>query len=224
MAKAQAERIFGATNEPEIASDELVDIEDRCALQAKFVHEDVRVRGGSLAEVDAGSGRLTHAVLEEVDVRGSRLCGLRLVDVRGVSLDASNSDWRGAHLRRVSFSGCRLTGVTLSEVNLEEVRFSDCKLDYANFRSAELSEVTFEDCVLTEADFQGARAESSRFSGCLMQGTDFTKAELDGVDLRGSELGLTGGVEALRGAIVSTVQAIDLTAPLAEAAGITILD
>lgn len=224
MARSRDERAFGASAEPEISSDHLESIGSGCELRPEFVHQDVRMDGGSFAEADAGSGRLVHALLSDVDLRGSRLRGVRLVDMRGVSLDTSNGDWRGANLRRVFLSECRLTGLNLSEAKLDEVTFRNCKLDYANFRFAELMRVSFEDCVLTDTDFQGARCELSEFAGCRMHGTDFSKAELDGADLRGSDLRLSGGVEALRGAVVSTSQIIDLAIPLADAAGIVVMD
>ncbi|MGN6215482.1 MAG: pentapeptide repeat-containing protein [Solirubrobacterales bacterium] len=224
MARSSAGRTFGADNEPEISEDHLTDVGGDCQLEVEFVHEDVRLAGGSFAAADAGSGRVSHALLSDVDLRESRLRGVRLLDVKGTGLEVSNGDWRGSYLRRVLLSGCRLTGLVLSEAKLEDVTFRDCKLDYANLRFAELSRVTFEDCVLTDTDCQGMRCEESRFSGCRMHGTDFSKAELDGTDLRGSDLHLTGGVAALRGAVVNTSQVIDLAIPLAEAAGISVLD
>jgi uncharacterized protein YjbI with pentapeptide repeats len=224
MARSEDPQTFGAGSEPEIASDHLSALEAGFALAPEFVLEDVQIAGASFAGVDAGSGRLAHVQLTDVDLRDSKLRGTRLIDVRGEAVDASNGDWRGAHMRRVLFSGCRLTGWNLGESNLEEVTFRDCKLDYASFRFAVLDRVSFEDCVLTDTDLQAVRCKSSRFAGCQLHGTDFNKAELDGVDLRGSDLRLTGGVEALRGAVVSTAQIIDLATPLAEAAGIVVAD
>jgi len=224
MSRSFEGETFGATNKPEISEEHLEDVHASCRLQPEFVHEDAKVEGGSLAGAEAGSGRLTHAVLNNVNLAETRLSGVRLVDVSGSSLEGSNADWRGAHMRRVLFSGCRFTGLILSEAKFEEVTFRDCKLDYVNFRFAELNRVSFEDCVLTEADFQGARCEFSSFYSCRMEATDFSKAELEGVDLRGSELRLAGGVEALKGTVVSTSQVIDLAIPLAQAAGISVLD
>ena len=224
MGRARDQPVYGADSEPEIAADFLEPVSAECELSAEFSHQDVRLEGGSFAAADAGSGQLSHALLADVDLNGSRLRAVRLIDVSGTSLDASNGDWRGATMRRVQFSGCRLTGLVLSEAKLDEVTFRDCKLDYANFRFAELTRVSFEDCVLSDADFQGVKCASSRFTGCRMHGTDFNKSELDGVDLRGSDLRLSGGVEALRGALVSTAQVIDLAIPLAEAAGIVVRD
>jgi uncharacterized protein YjbI with pentapeptide repeats len=224
VSQSNKRRVYGDEGAPEIARDLLRPGGEGCGLEAEFVYEDLAVKGARFGGVDAGSGRLIHAVLEDVDLREARLRGVRLVDVEGTSLEGSNGDWRGGSMRRVHLSDSRLTGLVVSEAKLEEVTFRNCKLDYANFRFASLNRVSFEDCVLTETDFQGAECQSVKFSGCRMQGTDFSKAELDGVDLRGSELALSGGVEALRGAVVSTSQIIDLAMPLAEAAGIAVRD
>lgn len=224
MTRSPGKRTFGAEEQPEIAEEHLTEVGGSCKLRPEFVHEDIKVTGGSFVTTEAGSGRVSHALLSNVDLRESRLRGVRLVDVKASSLEASSGDWRGSHLRRVLLSGCRLTGLVLSEAKLEDVTFRGCKLDYANLRFAELTRVTFEDCVLVDTDCQGMRCEESRFTGCRMHGTDFSKAELDGADLRGSDLRLTGGVEALRGAVVSTSQVIDLAIPLAAAAGISVRD
>jgi uncharacterized protein YjbI with pentapeptide repeats len=154
---------------------------------------------------------------------GAKLRGLRLVDVRGERLSATSGDWRGASLLRVELREARLTGLDLGEAKLREARFVGCKLDYANFRFAAIEYVSFEDCVLGRADFQGARLDSVRFDGCQLGEADFTKATLQRVDFRGSDLtGLAGSLLGLRGAIVDSLQLIDLSPQLAAELGIRV--
>jgi uncharacterized protein YjbI with pentapeptide repeats len=214
---------IGATQAPELTSEELENVE-LAELDARFELEDIRVCSASLVKVDAGSGCVGRAHLEDVDLRESKLRAVELVDVIAERIDAANGDWGGAQLRRSLFSDARLTGLSLAEARIEEVRFKACKLDYANFRHSEIERVSFEDCVLTGADFQGASIKATVFARCQLVEADFSKADMALVDLRGSELRPAGSVLGLRGAIIDPLQLMELSQTLAQALGITIED
>jgi uncharacterized protein YjbI with pentapeptide repeats len=175
-----------------------------------------------VARLDLESGQVEEGRLRGLDLGEAKLRGLRLIDVEGEDVNAVNGDWRGAELNRVSFEGARLTGLDLGEARIEEARFESCKLDYANFRHATIEHVTFEDCILINADFQGARIYATRFSGCQLGAADFTKTELAHVDLRGSELALTGSVLGLAGATIDSLQLMDLSRAMAHELGIVV--
>jgi uncharacterized protein YjbI with pentapeptide repeats len=142
--------------------------------------------------------------------------------VRGERLGAANGDWTSGSLSHVEIVDSRLTGLDLGAARLLQERFRGCKLDYANFRHAELDDVSFEDCVLVRSDFQGATLRGIRFDACGMGGADFTKAELDRVDLRGSEIELGGSLLGLRGAIIDSLQLMDLSHAIAHELGISV--
>ncbi len=193
---------IGATEAPDLAGDDPVEID------AEELAADRELEGIALAGT----------VLDGADLRG-----LRLVDVRGERVSATSGDWRGGGLVRVELREARLTGLDLGEAKLREVRFAGCKLDYANFRFATVEYVSFEDCVLNRADFQGAKLDSVRFEGCRLGEADFTKATLSRVDFRGSDIaGLGGSLLGLRGAIVDSLQLMDLSPQLAAELGIAV--
>jgi uncharacterized protein YjbI with pentapeptide repeats len=198
----KAPETIGATEEPDLASDDPVEL-DAVALTAERELEGVA---------------LAPTALDDTDLRG-----LRIVDVSAEQLSVASGDWRSSSLLRVELREARLTGLDLGEARLREVRFRGCKLDYVNFRHAEIEYVSFEDCVLAQADFQGAHLTSVRFEGCQLAAADFTKATLSRVDLRGSELaGLGGSLLGLRGAVVDSLQLIDLAPQLAAELGIAV--
>jgi uncharacterized protein YjbI with pentapeptide repeats len=93
-----------------------------------------------------------------------------------------------------------------------------------NFRGGELTEVTFENCVLRDAEFGGATLRQVSFGGSTLAGADFAKATCTEVDLRGAELGITGGYDALRGATIDSVQLVSLAPLLARHLGIIVAD
>ncbi len=212
---------IGATQAPEIVLSEL-ETGESVELGPRFELEGLRLRASALGGVDAGSGRLEQVHLDEVDLGGARLRGLRALDVSGERVSAVNGDWRGAQLRRVDFRKSRMTGLDLGEARLEEVRFEGCKLDYVNLRHSVIEHVSFEDCVLRGADFQGASIYAARFSGCQLGEADFSKAELSHVDFRGSDLALAGSVLGLRGAIVDSLQLMELSRNIAHELGIVV--
>jgi uncharacterized protein YjbI with pentapeptide repeats len=216
-------RSTGATQAPDLVADELEDY-DGDRLEVDFDLEAVRLQELSFAGLDAGSGSIARASLKGVSLAESRLRGLRLLDVVAEGVDASNGDWSGGTLRRAVFVNCRLTGLDLNEAVLENVTFRGCKLDYANLRFARLTRVTFDGCTLVDTDAQGSQVRSTRFTDCRMIGTDFSKAELEDVDLRGSELVLAGGMAPLRGTTITFLQLMELAGPLAAEHGITVAD
>jgi uncharacterized protein YjbI with pentapeptide repeats len=221
MSEQPAEHDVGATLGPDFVASELQSAAIT-HIEPRFVLEDLRVRGASLISADAGSGRISRAHLEDVDLDESRLRGIEMADVLAERLTAANANWGGARLRRSLFSDARLTGLSLAEAQVKDVRFKACKLDYANFRNSEITRVSFEDCVLDGADFQGAAVKATAFSGCQLNQVDFTKAEMSRVDLRGSELVPAGSASGLRGSIITPVQLVGLARSLAHALGITV--
>lgn len=193
---------IGATEPPDLVAEDPVEVD------AEALAEERELEGVAIAGT----------VLDGVQLRG-----LRLVDVRGERVSASSGDWRESGLQRVELREARLTGLDLGEAKLREARFVGCKLDYANFRFAAVEYVSFEDCVLVRADFQGAKLTSVRFEGCQLGEADFTKATLDRVDFRGSDVaGLGGSLLGLRGAIVDSLQLMDLSPQLAAELGIAV--
>ena len=123
---------------------------------------DVRVTGGSLANV-AG--------------RGSRWVRVELSDARLTGLDLPEADLRDVVLR-----GCRADLTSFARARLERVRFEGCELAEADFQGADLREVRFVDCDLTRADLRGARLRTCELRGVRLDG-------MQGVDrLRGAAL------------------------------------
>jgi fluoroquinolone resistance protein len=190
-----------------------------------FAIEYARVAGADLGGVSAAGGRIVGSVVGDVSLAGARLRSLALTDVIAHDLDASNADWTGAQLRRVVFERCRLTGVGFAELDAADVVFRSCTLDLASFRGARIERATFEQCRFDEADFSGAWLKEVRFAASQLRRVELEQVTLSGVDFRGSELADPGGDPlALRGAIVDSLQLIDLAPLLAARLGIRVQD
>jgi fluoroquinolone resistance protein len=215
---------FGATEEPDVVDEELRAWEPE-ALEAGFEIEDARLgEAVDLSDLAASGGKIARSRLEGVRLAGSRLRSLRLVDVVVGDADVSNADWTGAQLTRVGFLRCRMTGFGGASIHAEHVTLRECKLDLANLRRATLRRVTFEDCVLDDADLGGASLRETRFSHSRLLRVLIDDVRLEAVDLRGSQLDLVGDVVGLRGAIVDSIQLVELGPRLAHGLGIDVRD
>jgi uncharacterized protein YjbI with pentapeptide repeats len=212
----------GATEAPDVVEEALAPWEPD-TLQAGFELEDVLITA-DLTGLSAAGGRIARCRLDGARLAESRLRSLRLIDVVVSDADLSNADWTGAHLQRVRFDRCRMTGFVGASWQADHVVLRDCKLDLANLRRATLRRATFADCVLDDADLGGASLRESRFAGCAMRRVAIDEARLSGVDLRGSALVPDGDVLALRGAIIDSLQLVELGPLLAHGLGILVRD
>ena len=86
----------------------------------------------------------------------------------------------------------------------DDVLFAGCRMEQADFTEADLRGARFEDCNLTGAQFWGARMTGTRFARCEL--TEIT------------------GVTSMRGAVITSADAVTLAYILANALGIAIED
>ncbi len=138
--------------------------------------------------------------------------------------DLANTALRDGELVRCTFERCRLTGLQLPEGRLTDVRFTDCRIDLANLRYATLERVRFERCVLRELDLAETRLQDVLFDGCDLRLAEFGGARTSRLELRGCEVEGLGGVDGLRGALVTWPDALALLGPLVAGAGLVVLD
>ncbi|MEJ7894528.1 MAG: pentapeptide repeat-containing protein [Solirubrobacteraceae bacterium] len=148
------------------------------------------------------------------------------VDRSYADADLSNRVLRGGELRRCVFTRCRLTGLQVPEGVLSDVRFVGCRLDLAAMRFAGLERVAFEGCLLRELDLTAARLTDVRFEDCdpRLRLAEFGGARAARLELSGCEVEGLGGVDGLRGALVTWPDAVGLLGPLVAAAGLVVLD
>ena len=188
-------------------------------------YDGLEFRELELVGQDGGGARfmdcaLTGCALDETRLQHARVLDSVLTGIRGVGTDLAESTFRDVEL-----IDARLGGVQLHGAVLERVVVRGGKIDYLNLRTAKLKDVVFEGCVLVEPDFAGARLERVEFVDCVLKEADLTSAVLKDVDLRGAaELRIARGVDRLAGAVISSVQLMDLAPVLAVEMGIRVED
>lgn len=150
-------------------------------------------------------------VIRRTALEASILSRLRMTDVALEKSNCNNARWERAHLRRVWFSGCRLTGFSLAEADCREAVFKDCKADFLRMDRGDMRNVRFEDCVLTDAEFGEANLRNAVFKNCDLTNANFVQAKFSAVDVRGSKLDrIKIEPNQLRGLIIDPLQALVL--------------
>lgn len=135
-----------------------------------------------------------------------------LIDVRFENCDLSNISLRGGSIHRVEFVNCKLVGARLDESNMKDVLFNNVLGPYSNFSYSKLQNVSMEESNLEESIFQEVNHKNIIFKESNLSNSYFNKTQLDKVDFTSCEItGIDVDIESVRGVIVTSYQALDLT-------------
>ena len=171
-----------------------------------FLFDGVCAMEADLSRLEIRGCLFRHNVWQQATLHKSGF-----VDVIFDHCDLSGCDFTGAVFSRVRFEGCKLTGVNFAETVFRDVSFTDCRAPYLNLASAKAQRLVFADCRLNEATFQDLKWTAA-FQRCDLTAATFHFAPLKGINLTTSRIdGLRVGLPDLKGAIVNTFQAADLS-------------
>jgi uncharacterized protein YjbI with pentapeptide repeats len=194
------------------------------ALRSHDEWQNEALVADDLSGQQADHVEVSGCTLRGVRMTGARLEQLRLVDVLAFDCELSGALLTEASLRRVEFRNCRMSGVVIADTKLRDVRFRDCKLDDTNFRFVKAEKVVLDDCSLVATDFTEASSGASAFWSCDLRRAVFTKASMAGTRFAGSMLEELTGASALREVIVGTDQVLPLALGVFGDLGIVISD
>jgi uncharacterized protein YjbI with pentapeptide repeats len=179
-----------------------VDLSGREAAGAEI--DACRYASVNLSQVKLRRGLVRDAIFERCDLANLR------------ALDSS--------FTRVAVSSCRMTGLSLLDNDLRDITFTGCRVDMSSFRASKFDDVVFTDCRMEQADFADADLRGARFVGCTLTGAQFSGARMAGTRLARCELTGISGVPSMRGATITSSDAVALAFIFAGALGITIED
>jgi len=126
----------------------LEDVDLSAATLRRAHLRDVRVEGGSWANVDASEVRLSRAELRGVRVTGGAFTRAALADVAFLDCRMDLASFRFATLERVLFRGCRMEEVDLSGAEATSVLFDGCDLSRASLSEATFARTEMRGCTL----------------------------------------------------------------------------
>lgn len=159
--------------------------------------------------VDLSQVKLRRGLIRDVTFDRCDLANLRALD---------------CSFTRVAVTASRMTGLSWLDDNLRDVAFDGCRIDLSSFRASKFEDVLFTDCRMEQADFADADLRGARFDGCDLSGAQFSGARMAGTRITRCNLTGVSGVTSMRGAIITSADAVALAFILAGALGITIED
>ena len=166
-----------------------------------------------------GGGEISESLLDAANLAGSRLDGLELANVAIRRGDLSNAVWEGVTARRVAVTGSRAVGWRAILDFAEELHIEGCRWDHGGlYIGRTRGSIVFRDCSFAGTTVRG---DLSRvvFDRCDFAGVEFGATAAKDCDLRTSRLTGASGLVTLKGARISTEQAIEIADLLAAEVG-----
>ena len=170
-----------------------------------------------LSQYQMNSFRKAYGLSEQVDLLSSncKLKSSHFTDVRFENCDLSNISFAECALYRVEFISCKLVGTNLAEATLNHLYMKDCNARYLNLSMSKINQARFSTCDLRNSDINDCKLTSIAFKNCELVESEFSHTPLRGIDLSDSHIeGIHANLPDIRGAIVNTAQAMDLTSLL----------
>jgi uncharacterized protein YjbI with pentapeptide repeats len=193
-------------------------------LDDDVVHAGLDIRELDLSGREAAGAELDQCRYSSVSFGEVRLRRATLKDVVFDKCDLANLRARECSIRRASFAASRMTGLTWITGTMQDVTFDGCRIDLGYFSATKISDVVFTGCRLDQANFGDAELSNVRFENCDLSGVQFSGARLADTRFSGCVLNGISGVTSLRGASMTSADALALAVTLAQALGISIDD
>ncbi|MGH3707533.1 MAG: pentapeptide repeat-containing protein [Pseudonocardiaceae bacterium] len=176
-------------------------------FKGEFDLEYSLVDSGEQAGV-TGEGSVTHSVVRRVDLSGSRLGPVTLADTAFEDVDLSNASIQRVTACRVEMLRCRAIGLRFSIEQASDLYVEGCRIDFAAIHIEKVKGIAaFVGCSFRETVISGCLS-GVVFPDCDFTDTEFEAASAKGCDLRMSRLVGARGLLSLRGALITTEQAV----------------
>lgn len=164
-------------------------------------------------DIDCSYRSITNCTFSHIRFDRCKLKSTHFTDVRFENCDLSNLSFAESSLFRVEFISCKLLGTNLPECILSHIILKECNARYLNLCMSKITQARFSACDLQSSDLSSCKFSSIAFEKCNLRESEFSHTPLRSIDLSQSDIeGIRANLSDLRGAIVNTRQALDLTA------------
>lgn len=166
-------------------------------------------------QIDCSYRSITNCTFNHVQFNTCKLKACHLTDVRFENCDLSNISFAESSFFRVEFVACKLVGTNFSETVLNHLSMQDCNARYINLSMSKINQARFSACDLRNSDINDCKLASIAFDNCELIEAEFSHTPLRGIDLSDCHIeGIHVNLPDIKGAIVNTTQAMDLTSLL----------
>ncbi|MEV6908556.1 pentapeptide repeat-containing protein [Amycolatopsis sp. NPDC051071] len=214
-------RVFGdvKVRRPSVERDGLPS--EPASFQGDFDFDSVHLDGGDQSEA-RGGGEIARSVVSDVGMANARLDRLALSDVIVEGVDLSNAAIRELTARRVEILRCRAIGLGMAIASATDLYVENGQFDYASIVVERVKgAVVFSGCSFRETVFSGDLSRLT-FVDCQFTGTEFAATGAAGCDLRASRLSGVRGLLTLRGARITSEQAVSVAGIIAAESGLSV--
>lgn len=188
---------------------ELEKIEDEILESCKCVEKEFDFSGVS---------ECNHCYFEKIEFTDAHFENISCYDVVFKNCDFSNVIWNqdttftGPAIHSVTFDNCKMVGTDFGMCSLKKVKFQNCVGRYVNFSFATLKEVTIDSCSFYNMILQDTTCKKLILKECELEALEILHTSLYGVDFTTDQIdGMKTDLESIRGAIVSSNQALSLS-------------
>lgn len=192
-------------------------------FRGEFAYDLALVDGGD-QEAVSGEGEITRSQVNRVKLVGATLAPLEIRDSLFSGTDFSRAKMPRTAAQRVEFANCRAAGAQLTFVQASDVYAQDCQFDYGIIRIERVKHAAvFSGCSFRETLLAGDLS-NVLFVDCSFIGTEFEASAATGCDLRGSTFEGVKGLLSLRGARITSEQALSAATTIAAESGFVVRD
>ncbi|NOK62134.1 MAG: hypothetical protein GFH27_549321n121 [Chloroflexi bacterium AL-W] len=196
---------------PQIKWDVLEDAGESATLTNNSLFERVQLQHADMSAQTVDDVLFEQVVCKHINFGQSTITLGQLIDCQFHTCDFANTTLEKCYVRRVEFSGCRMLGINLPQLDGQDVVWRDCNVEWGRFEDAALKSTRFERCLLREASFGNSDLSGAVLYNCDLTRADFRGAKLAGTDLRGSTIdGIQISPYELQEVIVDSAQALQL--------------
>jgi uncharacterized protein YjbI with pentapeptide repeats len=197
---------------------------DPARLTAHAMYEATRFADADVSGADLSGVTFTECALVGLNAHETRFKAARFIETRIERMTAPAFDAARAAFRDAEIDQSRMGSMELYDSEIQSLAVSRSKLGFVNLRSARIKDARFTDCTIDELDLGDAELNRVAFVDCAVGTLQVGSARLRNVDVRGLDVATIGGVDGLRGATISSTQAVLMATVLAEHLGIAVDD
>ena len=123
----------------------------------------------------------------------------------------SNTTFENVSFIRCSFKNCKCTGTMFLKSRFDTIDFKESNLCYSNFSLGVMNQIDFKDSIMRNMYFEENRHKKLVIDNCDLACASFFKTKLKDIDLSTNIIsGIIIGYEDIKGAVIDSMQAIDL--------------
>jgi len=155
---------------------------------------------------------IKHTKLNNCELIDDRFEKCFFTDIVFENCDLSNSYFTDCNFTRCSFINCKLVGSNIIETILCDITLKNSNCSYINFSEVVFRAVLLKENNLSNSIINSCKIETIKFDNCIFINSQIHHTNLKGVDFSTSDItGIGISPQELKGAIVNSVQALDLS-------------